>query len=228
MKLRKYGKKRPIFTSASISPKNTIEAAYNFITTHELVEMTISILPVFDIAQMQRVCKSFRDLIKTSSKIRRAVRGQSWLPSIKCEDPSDYRSALPFNGRLDFDSGLRFRPDVRFFRVKSVSYRPTFSNGPDVVEIEVQHTIEHDDDLPRPEISGKHKVNSAKLWRMLPLCQDGIVVDVIFKSKYKGWRTVKKFGPESALAEVYEWLVDVRDRRLQTVTRGAGHRESVL
>lgn len=226
MKLRKYGKKRAVSKSASISHEKSNQAAYNFITTHELAEMIISKLPVFDIAQMQRVCKFFRDLIKTSGKIRRAVRGQCWLPSVDDKDPSKYPSTLPFDGRLDFDSGLSFRPDVRFFRVNRISYDLKFSDESDIVQLEFRHALEHDDYLARPEINGKCRAASAKLWRILPLCQEGILVEIIFKSKYKGCQTVKAFGPESTLADVYEWLVDVRDRRLQTMTRRLGNLES--
>lgn len=215
MKLRKYGKTRPVFKAASISLKETNQAANHFMTTYELLEMTISRLSAFELAQMQRVCKYFRDLINTSNQIRQAIRRESWLPPIDDKDPSEYQSAVPSNCLLNFDSGLQSHPDVCYFRIKSISYNPAFTEGPDVIGLEAQHALEPEEDLPRSEIRGKHQTASAKLWRVLRLCPDGILVNVIFNSKYKGWQTARNFGAESTLGDVYGWLVDVRDRRLQ-------------
>ncbi|KAK4500241.1 hypothetical protein PRZ48_008430 [Zasmidium cellare] len=214
MKLRKYGKKQQISKRPPIKPAKDYDAADRFMATHELVERALCNLSVFEIAQAQRVSKNFRDVIKVSSQIRNAVACQSWLPPIDGKGPESYTSALPFQQGIDFDSGLELRSDIRYFRMESIYCVPTFNKKHEIVEIVFQHTIHPVKDLMRSKVNGEEDNISADLWRMLPLCPKGIEVEVTFKSNHRGWSTKKEFGSDSSLEDVYDWLVDVRDRRL--------------
>lgn len=218
MKLRKIQKKQRPFPRISIDAASRNQAVHNFLSTYELVEMTISKLSMFEIARAQRVCRTFRDVIVFSSQIRNAVACQTWLPAVDDKGEDAYSVSLPAKTYLDFDSGLASQPDVRFFRTETILDAPTPESRSDVVAIVFQHTIGPPDESPRSGIDAWRSTLSAELWRMIPLCPPGVAVDVHLNSKHKGWSTRKRFEAGSSLADVYEWLAEVRNRRLQMGT----------
>lgn len=195
------------------------DAVDKVMATYELVEMIVCELPLGEIARAQRVCRTFRDIIKSSSPVRRLVSSQPWISIRNTEDvhprpplPADWKdhfagSTHPLRCYIVFDNGPNSPPSARSFRtIQSFM----LAHGPREVALDFYSSVDRISRCDRKHASiftPTQSTASCEVWRKVSITtHPDWTVRVSLNRKWDTEGHVESFSGSTTLGELYDSL----------------------